>query len=247
MSIRFQCDCGKKLKATDDKIGKRVLCPDCGEPVTVPAKDRLRVETIDAGVNSGDHAQDSAKTAKELLKLSAAASQEVRDADKIAEQQQTRKRGEEATFTAAEAASFYGKQFVLPVVGIVVGFFLLTATAFWMFGDNPVYPDLYPVTGTVKLDGQPLSGAIVTFRSQRAMMDDEKIGPSNGVTNSDGRYTLYYKPDVPGAVLGKHLVEIQKTGPDGVETLPAKFHVLTKIEADVKADKDEGYDFDLKL
>lgn len=38
MSIEFQCGaCGKSLKTTDDKAGRRARCPECGEMVVVPS------------------------------------------------------------------------------------------------------------------------------------------------------------------------------------------------------------------
>jgi len=35
--IRFRCTCGKVLNAKDEAAGKRVRCPACRQPVTVPA------------------------------------------------------------------------------------------------------------------------------------------------------------------------------------------------------------------
>jgi hypothetical protein len=37
MSVRVQCGCGKRLSARDELAGKRVKCPSCGQPVTVPS------------------------------------------------------------------------------------------------------------------------------------------------------------------------------------------------------------------
>ncbi|WP_165228248.1 PrsW family glutamic-type intramembrane protease [Aquisphaera insulae] len=36
MSIRVQCECGKKLKAKDEMAGRTSPCPDCGRMLTVP-------------------------------------------------------------------------------------------------------------------------------------------------------------------------------------------------------------------
>lgn len=35
--IRFKCVCGKKFKVSAEHSGKSMTCPDCGEPLTVPA------------------------------------------------------------------------------------------------------------------------------------------------------------------------------------------------------------------
>jgi hypothetical protein len=247
MSIRFQCECGKKLKATDDKIGKRVLCPDCGQPVTVPSKDRMRAETLDAGAEPERPVQDSAKSAKELLKLSAVASRGEQDASKPS-QKSGRQRGEEATLTFSEFLSQNGKRIGLPAAGVLVACLVLYFVSSSVFNDKPKYPPLFPVSGIVTLNGKPLADAQVTFRSQEALISDAKIKPgaSHGQTDSDGRYSLDYKTDVPGAVTGFHLVEINKIGPDGIETLPAKFHIKTDFKIEVKADQAEGYDIKLQ-
>ncbi len=34
--IRFTCTCGKKFKVSSTRRGKRLTCPQCGEPVTIP-------------------------------------------------------------------------------------------------------------------------------------------------------------------------------------------------------------------
>lgn len=38
MTINVQCDCGKRLRARDSLAGRRVKCPQCASPVTVPGK-----------------------------------------------------------------------------------------------------------------------------------------------------------------------------------------------------------------
>lgn len=56
---------------------------------------------------------------------------------------------------------------------------------------------LLPVSGQVRLDGQPLAGASVTFRSDSAQIP--------GLTDDDGRYELK-----PGAAPGEYRVVIGK-------------------------------------
>ena len=34
--IRFQCRCGKRLKARSENKGRTIYCPECGEPLVVP-------------------------------------------------------------------------------------------------------------------------------------------------------------------------------------------------------------------
>lgn len=37
MSLLVTCDCGKRLQVKDSLAGKRIRCPECQEPLTVPA------------------------------------------------------------------------------------------------------------------------------------------------------------------------------------------------------------------
>lgn len=62
----------------------------------------------------------------------------------------------------------------------------------------PDYGKLVPVKGTVKVDGKPLAGVVVTFLPP-------KWSASNGETDADGSYTLQtaYKP---GALSGEYKV-----------------------------------------
>ena len=53
MTIEFSCPgCEKVLKTSDDKAGRRAKCPQCGEPITVPAT--LEPDLIDDGFEQFD-------------------------------------------------------------------------------------------------------------------------------------------------------------------------------------------------
>jgi predicted RNA-binding Zn-ribbon protein involved in translation (DUF1610 family) len=61
MPISFSCpQCGKKLKAPDNAVGKRSKCPGCGNPVTCPEPvyDAELVEAPPPGLGGGDPAAD---------------------------------------------------------------------------------------------------------------------------------------------------------------------------------------------
>ena len=50
MSINLLCECGQKLTAKDELVGKRVKCPKCGVPLTVhAAKTSPQGEPTDQG------------------------------------------------------------------------------------------------------------------------------------------------------------------------------------------------------
>jgi hypothetical protein len=67
-----------------------------------------------------------------------------------------------------------------------------------------------PVSGQVKLDGEPLAGAHVTFRP-----DSRELQPgpaSHGTTDTKGRFTLRTMDGHDGAVVGPHKVRISVPG-----------------------------------
>ena len=108
-------------------------------------------------------------------------------------------------------------------------------------------PPLGKVSGVVTLDGQPLADAIVTFAPPTGR-------PSQGITGSDGRYTLAYTADEQGAMVGDHVVRISTDRyverPGGaveqmVEKVPAKYHAESTLTATVKAGTNE-LPFDLQ-
>ena len=108
-------------------------------------------------------------------------------------------------------------------------------------GGNSDLPDLGTVEGVVTLDGQPLSGAQVTFSPASGR-------PSSGETGSDGSYQLQFTTDEDGAIVGSHTVKIA-TAVDGrddpsTERVPPRYNSKTELTAEVKAGKNK-FDFEL--
>ncbi len=109
-------------------------------------------------------------------------------------------------------------------------------------------PELAAVTGTIKLDGQPLTAANIRFIP-------EKGSPSFGGTSENGRYKLLFNQHRAGAMLGKHRVEIEprepKTDEQGkplpgvqVVKLPKKYTKPGALIAEIKPGGNT-VDFDL--
>ena len=99
----------------------------------------------------------------------------------------------------------------------------------------PEHPDVGQVTGTITLDGKPLSDAAVMFQPSNGRA-------STGTTDAKGNYTLMYLDGVMGAMLGVHKVSIRTEipGEDGQppvvkEKLPKRYHEFTELTADIKA------------
>ena len=73
-------------------------------------------------------------------------------------------------------------------------------------------PELVPVSGTVTLDGKPLSGTTVNFVPTGSTLG----GNCYGVTDASGRYELMVDEDHKGAAVGEYKVTCSKwVLPDG--------------------------------
>jgi hypothetical protein len=86
--------------------------------------------------------------------------------------------------------------------------------------------DLYRVTGTVRHQGQPVEGAVVTF------ICAQPPKTATGTTDRDGRFELRTYPDGRGAVAGKHKVTVTKlAAPAGVSNVSAMDEMVEKAKA----------------
>lgn len=102
-------------------------------------------------------------------------------------------------------------------------------------------PDLATVTGSVSLDGSPLPAANIIFQPQQGKT-------AFAMTDENGKFELMYNKDVTGATPGSYSVKISKEkNPEepGNELLPAKYNEQTTLTADVKADQENDFQFDL--
>ena len=123
---------------------------------------------------------------------------------------------------------------VIAVLGISICLLIAGRTAAWIFS-TPTGTSLGHVSGTVFLDGEPVSGATVEFTPQQG-------STAYGITNSEGYYTLQYLPDRPGAVTGENTVRITtydwRTTKEGnkieiPEKLPERYNRQSTLTADV--------------
>lgn len=108
---------------------------------------------------------------------------------------------------------------------------------------------LAEVSGTIRLDGNPLANANVIFESP-----DETF--SSGRTNGDGKYSLMFNSEQSGVTTGEKVVRIQlgKSFNDGEEEaeplpadsqeLPVSYNSDSQLTATVKAGI-QTVDFDL--
>ncbi|MFI4852675.1 MAG: carboxypeptidase-like regulatory domain-containing protein [Gimesia chilikensis] len=133
------------------------------------------------------------------------------------------------------------------IVPLVCGMLLIVNAG--CSGNSAQKPELAEVTGTVTLDGKPLSDAIIDFFPQSAA-DKSQSRASSAATDTEGKYTLRYDNNTTGAIPGEHLVRISK--PDGEaevagpETLPARYNEQTTLQVTVSKTAPNQIDFDLK-
>lgn len=69
-------------------------------------------------------------------------------------------------------------------------------------------PKIVPVSGVVKLNGEPYKGAIVSFQPVGSKGDNAEGRGSSAETDENGRFTLIYDGEKPGALVGMHRVRI---------------------------------------
>ena len=105
--------------------------------------------------------------------------------------------------------------------------------------------NLSEVSGTVRLDGEPLNDALVVYSPTSGGTT------AYGRTDESGRYRMYFKDDEPGAWLGENRVRIS-TGDVGAtggagkpERVPDVYNVKSDLTVEVKPGENT-FDFELK-
>jgi hypothetical protein len=100
----------------------------------------------------------------------------------------------------------------------------------------------YPAGGVVKFsDGQPISGATVTFLSPQGEL-------ARAITDAEGKFQLGTREDTDGAVEGKHRVavvpEIVRGSKSPPPPVPDRYQVAENsgIELEVKADGENQFE-----
>lgn len=129
-------------------------------------------------------------------------------------------------------------------------------------GGNGDRPELGHVTGTVTLDGEPVSGTVVVFYPDNGR-------PARGKTDLDGKYELTYIHKTLGSKVGHNRVEIAPNEEGENEededeeagdtedvgaakrprtsrkaVIPARYNTKSELEADVQPGENV---FDFKL
>lgn len=116
--------------------------------------------------------------------------------------------------------------------------------------------DLVDVSGTVTLDGEPLSGARVAFEAPDGTF-------SSGVTDAGGHFDLMFNTEKSGCLVGEKVVRVRLGGdsevpddeesseegstppPAGAQKIPEQYNRKSTLKATVDADH-TSFQFDLK-
>src|SRR5262245_27359480 len=96
-------------------------------------------------------------------------------------------------------------------------------------------PRIAPVSGVVYLGGEPYKNAVVGFTPIGTKSNPNPGRWSVGVTDEQGRFTLKYDNERPGALVGKHQVRIttKYEGPKTPEPIPWEWNQESKQQFDV--------------
>lgn len=121
---------------------------------------------------------------------------------------------------------------------------------------------LVPVSGVVKMKGEPLDGAVISFQPIAAEGDNSGPG-SSGLCDAEGRFSLKTQTLElePGAVVAEHRIRISmsngKQGPPAdtssdedpepiFEGLPQKYNVRSTMKFTVPEGGTDQANFDLQ-
>ena len=135
-----------------------------------------------------------------------------------------------------EQIKYIAKRQLLPIASGIVVVAGICYLLFNVMAGNSKLPPLASVTGTITLDGSPLAQATVNFQpiTDEKNAEQRRLGGSAGRSDTDGNYTLTYPGGYDGAVLGVHIVRVNKTDKQGLEVLGTKYHLKSQMQHEVK-------------
>lgn len=131
-------------------------------------------------------------------------------------------------------------------VGIALGSILACWGLYFManraFSNAMRLPKMGYVTGVVKLNGTPLSGAIVNFAPMEDAFEGtkrERIRTSVGVSDDQGRFRMMYMPaeKIEGVAAGRCRVWVTHFGANGRSDVPPEWGEYASVVREVTAGK----------
>jgi len=112
----------------------------------------------------------------------------------------------------------------LVIVGAIGAYFL----ANWLMTDSLPLPKLAGVSGTVTLDGKPLTGIRINLspvdsRGKSTTNRDIRLRDATAVTDGDGYFTAQYLPGVYGVPVGKVRIWLEPIKPEDFNKIPGPY------------------------
>ena len=232
----------KKKKAERDAFFDEFIAQDAVKP-SYEEDDELGGVKPKTGKELSKSGGSAAGTAGDLLSMTGKKGRED-DEEWDGEQPVP---GQEPTITVADVAEGVGRQFALPIAGVVGAVVLIFFLSQVIFAPSRDLPDLATVSGKVTLDGNPLPYATVRFVLKDAWGPNAKVKVSAayGRTDLQGEFTINYAIDVEGAVVGMNRVEITARTREGLEYIKKWYNHESKLEFDVKSGSNSDANFDL--
>ena len=251
MTIRFICECGKKLKASDEKIGKKILCSQCGQPLVIPSKSTVGQET--AGTSKASSGSSPSGTEKPKASAAEVASQQLKkeggSVSSIAkdlvrkveeENRQKNRKGAKPQDVFSEKKqveydySYLVKDLGLKIAGVLAACVLCFMFGQWLFKEKLDLPELASVSGVITdASGKPLPNVTVSFIPEKKDLAEGEVKRSSsvGITDNEGKYVLTYVANVNGAVLGAHKITLMGSG------IPGQYMSLEQTELKLNVEK----------
>ena len=134
------------------------------------------------------------------------------------------------------------------IAGVIVlglGLYLAMTS---MIGDKIKLPPLGYVSGTVTQGGKPVAGVKVVFSPvdrtiPGAKEQKERARESNGITNAEGQFTMYYNAETQGVKIGPCRVYLEAMDPSVV--IPSGYGPASEHKVEVTSGNNEPQKIDL--
>ena len=148
-------------------------------------------------------------------------------------------------------AGFF-REIGLKTGGTILGVIIAVYGMFWimdrMMGHHTKLPPLGYVSGTVTIKGKPAAGVKVYLSPQERVIvganeKKERARDSIGVTDAEGRFTVYYLPEIPGAKVGPCRLWMESMDP--AIAIPPKYGLGSVQQFEVKLGKNESQKIEL--
>lgn len=113
-----------------------------------------------------------------------------------------------------------------------------------LIGCGGAKPKLYPVSGTVTLDGRPLAQGVIYFKTVQT-------GAIESFPIADGQFSGQAQPGDRRVEVTSYVKKAKPVDFNGMKgdvqenIIPARYNLESKLAANVKADGSNQYKFDL--